>query len=153
MWTTAQIKTVGEPYCAEYTSADYNTTGQVWCSLKDKRGVMYFGSNTGLIVYDGNYWNTVQMDKEIPIMSLAMDTVSGKIYVGAMGDFGYLECNDLGSYEFKSIFDKIPEKKFKNLENSMNFPLFFTFLLTVTSVYVTIHSNKSRRPRAHPPAL
>ena len=91
MWTTAQIKTVGEPYCAEYTSADYNTTGQVWCSLKDKRGVMYFGSNTGLIVYDGNYWNTVQMDKEIPIMSLAMDTVSGKIYVGTMGDFGYLE--------------------------------------------------------------
>ena len=117
MWTTAQIKTVGEPYCAEYTSADYNTTGQVWCSLKDKRGVMYFGSNTGLIVYDGNYWNTVQMDKEIPIMSLAMDTVSGKIYVGAMGDFGYLECNDLGSYEFKSIFDKIPDQysRFSNI--------------------------------------
>ena len=68
---------------------------------------MYFGISGGTILeYDGVTWRKIFTPTSV-IRSLAMDD-SGKIWVGANADFGYLAPDATGSMHFVSILDKVP---------------------------------------------
>ena len=105
----AQIKTVGEPYGVTYNTTEYNVSAQNWCAVKDKKGVMYFGNSSGVLIFDGTYWNIVKTKNAAAVKALAIDTATNRVYVGAKSDIGYLETNSSGEYEFKSIIEKIPD--------------------------------------------
>ncbi len=104
MWAWAQMR----PYTLSYASTDYNASNQNWGTIKDKKGVMYFANNSGVLVFDGSNWNIIKANAAVK--SLAIDTAENKIYVGAKGDFGMLVNNEVGTYEFKSLKHLIPEE-------------------------------------------
>jgi hypothetical protein len=68
---------------------------------------MYFGNQTTLLHFNGNDWQAIEIPK-LTVRSLAKDN-KGTIYVGSIGDFGYLEPNLRGEFVYKSLLDKLPE--------------------------------------------
>lgn len=91
-----------------YTPDAYEGGAQNWALLQDSRGVIYVGSTSSLYEYDGVTWRKIFTPTRSTIRSLAADA-DGRIYVGAVGDLGYLEADANGETQFVSMVDKLPE--------------------------------------------
>ena len=96
----------GLPYIKNFTYEDFKTEGQNWTIVQDLRGVMYFGVNDGVLEYDGVSWHLIPISNKSAARSLAIDE-SGRIYVGAQGEFGYLAPDSLGQMRYISLLAKV----------------------------------------------
>jgi len=105
------IRNIGQPFIQNYSTKDYSAEYQNWAIAQDKRGVLFFGNNRGLLEYDGSIWRISQMQNKSAIRSIAIDT-DGKIYVGTLGEFGYLQSNSAGKYEYFSLSNRLKNIKF-----------------------------------------
>jgi signal transduction histidine kinase/DNA-binding response OmpR family regulator/ligand-binding sensor domain-containing protein len=90
-----------------YTPDSYDGGAQNWAVLQDARGVIYVGSTSSLLEYDGVTWRKIFTPTRTTVRSLAADA-SGRIYVGAVGDLGYLAPDAKGEMQFVSMLDKLP---------------------------------------------
>ncbi|MBV4360466.1 triple tyrosine motif-containing protein [Pinibacter aurantiacus] len=100
---------IGVPSITNFSKQVYEAGKQTRCIAQDKRGIMYFANDDGLLVYDGTYWNTYQLPNKSIVRSLMID--DEKIYVGGQQEFGYFyfdNTNTLSYHSFKSI---IPPKE------------------------------------------
>ena len=68
-----------------YPPEAYDAGAQNWALLQDARGVIYVGSTSALLEYDGVTWRKIVTPTRTTIRSLAADA-AGRIYVGAVGD-------------------------------------------------------------------
>jgi hypothetical protein len=82
----------GIPYITNFPPDVYKAAIQNCAIVQDKRGVIYVGNNDGVLEYDGIIWRLIKTPSLV--RSLAMDN-SGRIFVGIMGDFGYLQPDSL----------------------------------------------------------
>ncbi len=89
------------PFINNYTPQQYKSEGQIWAITQDKNGIMYFGTNTGIIKFDGTNWSKIKNLTQA-VRSLAIDS-KGTIYVGLTSDFGYLKKNKAGNQYFVSL--------------------------------------------------
>jgi signal transduction histidine kinase/CheY-like chemotaxis protein len=101
-------KELGVPLVRNFSQKELQFVGQVWGAAQDRRGVMYFASTRSVLEYDGATW------RKIPVPSatarqVAMDA-SGRMWVGAVADLGYLGEDANGSTRFVSLLDKIPQE-------------------------------------------
>ncbi|RLD74002.1 MAG: hypothetical protein DRJ10_17275, partial [Bacteroidetes bacterium] len=99
----ANFLNVGNPFITNY-NLDVNANGQIWAILQDKNGTMLFGGNKGIVVFDGREWNLVKMKVEPLVMKRYED--ADRILVGCDNDYGYLEKNEKGFYEYISLSQK-----------------------------------------------
>lgn len=99
----AQVNKNGLPLIRNYSAEEYNAHSQNWSIIKDKRGVMYFGNNFGLLEYNGAKWEVFDNPNSAALYSLAVDD-SGQIYYGADGDFGMMVPDSIGELDFFSIY-------------------------------------------------
>ncbi|HWI16230.1 MAG TPA: ATP-binding protein [Vicinamibacterales bacterium] len=76
--------------------------------LQDSRGVIYVGSTNALLEYDGVTWRKIFTPTRTTIRSLAAGA-DGRVYVGGVGDLGYLERDPAGLTQFVSLIDQLPE--------------------------------------------
>ncbi|OEK00593.1 hypothetical protein BFP97_03320 [Roseivirga sp. 4D4] len=106
--TAQQSYLYGLPYLQAYNPKDYDGLGQNWDVLQGDDGLMYFASKTGILTFDGKHWNTTLLSNFNTVRSLAKDS-NGRIYVGGIGDLGYLETDSLGAHKFTSLIDQVPE--------------------------------------------
>ncbi len=102
---------IGIPYLKNFSPKDYNADAQNWAIVQDRRGVMYFGNNSGVLEYDGVSWRAIPVANGSAVRALALDG-DGRIYVGAQGEFGYLapaqEDNRTGQVQYVSLRDSVP---------------------------------------------
>lgn len=98
----------GRPFVRTYAPLDVNAAGQNWAIVQDSRGVIYVGSQNGVIEFDGVNWRLIETKSLSTVRSLAIDD-AGVIYVGAALDFGYLAPDGTGLLQYVSLSDKIPE--------------------------------------------
>lgn len=89
---------------------------QVWNCVQDKKGVLYFGNSTNILEYDGKSWRKIFITSGVAIRSLIKDK-KGTIYVGAVGEFGYLKPNEKGEMTYQSISKNLNQeaKKFADI--------------------------------------
>ncbi|MCK4663138.1 MAG: SpoIIE family protein phosphatase [Bacteroidales bacterium] len=111
--TTSEL---GSPFIQNYTAKEYNASSQNWDIVQDKRGVMYFGNSQGVLEFDGNNWNIIEVTNNSVVRSLSIDK-NGTIFVGAIGEFGYLASNPSGKLIYISLKNKLKEsdKKFNDI--------------------------------------
>jgi signal transduction histidine kinase/ligand-binding sensor domain-containing protein len=108
---TSSRDETGRPFIRNYSPKEYGASTQNWAILQDQRGVMYFGNGVGLLEYDGVSWRLLTMPNQSLVRSLAMDQ-NGRIYVGAVGDFGYLAPSRTGgNMQFVSLLDRVPPEE------------------------------------------
>lgn len=99
-----------------YTPKEYGGFNQVWCSVQDKDGVLYFGTSTNIFAYDGRNWTAIPVVTGNPIRSMCLGE-DGTIYVGSYGSFGYLEKQISGKQLYRELSNQLPaaQKKFTDV--------------------------------------
>ncbi|MCK9639953.1 MAG: ATP-binding protein [Prolixibacteraceae bacterium] len=103
---------IGFPFIHNYTPFEYNNSTQFLAIAQDTAGIMYFGTNSGVLEYDGKKWITLPKINKTVVYSLAIDS-NGIVYVGAKDDFGYLQLNIKGEQEFRSLKFLIKDQELK----------------------------------------
>jgi signal transduction histidine kinase/CheY-like chemotaxis protein len=114
---------VGMPVLRNYSPREYGSIDpSVWCVLQDRRGVVYFGIGNTVVEYDGVTWRKIPVPSAT-IRSLAMDD-QGKIWVGAVGDFGYLQPDANGTLQYQSLLENIPpeQRNFNDVWQTLTTP-------------------------------
>jgi signal transduction histidine kinase/DNA-binding response OmpR family regulator len=98
----------GRPLVRTYQPIEIGGGSQTWCILQDRRGVLYFGVNSAVLEFDGASWRRIPVAATgAAVRSMAIDD-TGRIYVGSVGTFGYLEPDATGALRFASLIDRLP---------------------------------------------
>lgn len=104
----AQGINIGVPPILNYVKERYEAGTHNWDITQDKRGVIYFSNNEGLLEFDGTEWNTYQLENQTICRSVAIDN-SGNIFVGGQGEFGWFKPDSLGQLTYQSLIGLIPK--------------------------------------------
>jgi signal transduction histidine kinase/streptogramin lyase len=101
---------VGLPFLRSFRAGEeYMGHVQNWAIVQDQRGVMYFGNTNGVMEYDGHDFRMIPLSNGSIARSLAL-AADGTIYVGGVGDLGYLAPDSSGKLGFVSLRDQLPEE-------------------------------------------
>ncbi len=116
--SNAQVKNLGLPYLINYSSEQYGAAKQNWACIEDLRGLLYFGNTQGVLEFDGQNWTLINVtNNSLMVRSLAINK-KGRIFIGSLGEFGYLSPDTLGNLKYQTLTDKIPnekDRKFKDI--------------------------------------
>jgi len=95
--------TLGLPQITNYNGAQFNAGTQTWGMAQDKKGIIYFANNNGLVAFNGKYSRVYTLPNNTIVRSVAVDTLSGKIYVGGQDEMGYFLPNERGELVYTSL--------------------------------------------------
>lgn len=88
--------------------ADYRSGAQNWSVVQDQRGILYIGNvDGGVLEFDGVRWRRILVPDMTTVRSLALGE-DGRVYVGTVGDFGYLAPDEQGFMRYVSLSDELP---------------------------------------------
>jgi len=101
----------GLPFIRNFDPRSYGAAAQNWSLAQDRQGVIYVGNVDGAVLaFDGARWQRIAVPNRATVRSLALGA-DGRIYVGTVGNLGYLEPDAAGQLRFVSLLDKIPSKE------------------------------------------
>ncbi|MCW3116640.1 MAG: hypothetical protein JWM28_722, partial [Chitinophagaceae bacterium] len=101
----------GLPFITNYSAKTFGALPQTWAVVEDNRGIMYFGVQGTILEFDGVKWRKIALPPGgIIARSFTKDSM-GRIYYGAVGDFGYLGKDSLGQTITVSLLKYIPPSK------------------------------------------
>jgi signal transduction histidine kinase/CheY-like chemotaxis protein len=98
----------GRPFIRSYRPAELGGDGQNWAIVQDARGVVYVGSQSGVLEFDGATWRLIETPTLDTVRSLAIDA-AGRIWVGSVGNFGYLAADAQGQLQYVSLVSHLPQ--------------------------------------------
>jgi signal transduction histidine kinase len=92
-----------------YSPEEYEGAPMVWSALQSDDGLMYFGTSSGIVEYDGVSWRSLfKKNQVVSTYSLTKDDKGRIFYVGR--DFGYLDVNHKEGTKAVSLLHLIPEE-------------------------------------------
>jgi signal transduction histidine kinase/CheY-like chemotaxis protein/ligand-binding sensor domain-containing protein len=98
---------LGAPFIQNYRPEDYRAKPSNWAIIQDERGIMYFGNEQGVLLYDGAYWRLTKLPNHSTVHSLEQ-AADGRIFVGGTDEIGYLAYNQSGREIYVSLLNLIP---------------------------------------------
>jgi len=102
---------IGRPFLTYYSPKQYGAAAQVWSFAQDARGILYVGNGGGLLEYDGAKWRLIRTPGDVIVRDVARGE-DGRIYVGAVGNFGFLGPDADDQLRFVSLLDCVkPEDR------------------------------------------
>lgn len=96
----------GIPFIQNYKPRIYKASSTNYDIVQDARGLMYFANFRGVLEYDGVNWRLFPLANGAAVRSLASDSV-GTVYIGGIGEMGYLTPDSLGRLAYESLLPKI----------------------------------------------
>ncbi len=96
----------GTPFIKNFSPEEYSAEGQIWAAVQDDNGMMYFGSNSGVLIYDGHNWETIKLPNNSPVRSLCKNS-DGIIFAAAVGEFGYISQNENKGFKYVSLSENL----------------------------------------------
>ncbi|MEA2106387.1 MAG: hypothetical protein U9P82_06660 [Bacteroidota bacterium] len=90
----------GTPFITHFNEAKEFET-QNWSISQDYENIMLFANRRGILTFDGHEWNTIKLPY-IPFV-VKKNPYNHKVYVGTNNNYGVLEKNSLGLYEYISL--------------------------------------------------
>lgn len=102
--TPSQIKwnAKGAPPVIHYDKNDFHGDTQFWCMAEDEEGILYFGNNDGIVIYDGGQWHKISLPNKSTVRSLIC-TSDGTIYAGGFNEIGEIHKDEYGTYHYTSL--------------------------------------------------
>lgn len=85
-----------------FGSRDYKAALFNFSACEDENGIIYIANDNGVLEYDGSEWRLIRIKDYSAAVTLKLSP-DGKIYVGGVNEFGYLERNSFGQFEYKSL--------------------------------------------------
>ena len=113
----------GLPLMRNFTPKDYAAAPQNWAIVQDRRGVVYVGNNNGVLEFDGQRWRLIPVANNTTVNSLAVDA-NGRVYVGAVGEIGYLQPDAEGQMRYVSLLDRmsVADRQFAEVWSTFDTP-------------------------------
>lgn len=105
----SEVKRTGTPFIRNFPKTVYSGGTQNWDIAQDKKGFLYFANNNGVVRFDGFHWDFIDLGLTSPVRSVFIDS-GHRIFVGLINDFGIIELNRTGKYEFRSLKPLLPEQ-------------------------------------------
>jgi ligand-binding sensor domain-containing protein/DNA-binding CsgD family transcriptional regulator len=99
--------TIGLPDIVNY-SIEVTKGAQNRQIRQDKKGILYFANNEGVLTFDGIKWKTYPLPNKSIVRSIEFGP-DNKLYVGGQDEFGYFEPSANGQLVFHSLKSLIPE--------------------------------------------
>lgn len=119
MWMNISAQPAGvtplpgkSPYhIKNYKPGEYGGFNQTWQVLQDEQGLIFLASTSAVYTYDGVTWNGIPVKRGAATRQVFYDSTSKVIYVGSVQEFGCLEPDSTGYFEFHSFMDQLkPEE-------------------------------------------
>ncbi len=90
----------GSPLLTHFAESR-NVENQSWAICQDEDNIMLFAYRKGILTFDGKDWTTIRT----PVIPYAMckNPDDGKVYIGGDNNYGYLEKNISGLYDYVSL--------------------------------------------------
>ncbi|MBL8191933.1 MAG: response regulator [Acidobacteria bacterium] len=113
----------GLPFVTWYSPETYQAGSQVFSVEQDDRGLIYIGTGVGIREYDGSSWRSVATPHNSIVRALAKGT-DGRIYVGELGDIGYLQPDARGEMRYVSLLEFVPpeDRNFQDVVRALVTP-------------------------------
>lgn len=92
----------GAPIIRTYTPKDYGGRPKNYSVAQDKRGVMYFGNEDGVLEYDGASWRKIFLPDSNAARVLNVSR-EGRIFAAGTNECGYLAADTAGRLAFHSL--------------------------------------------------
>jgi signal transduction histidine kinase/DNA-binding response OmpR family regulator len=102
-------ETSGLKYFRNYPPGDYIIQPQNWGVVQDRRGIIYAANQGGVLEYDGVSWKRIMIPNQV-VRSLAVDD-KGTVYVGGLGELGYLGPDPQGQLKYISLTAHLEEER------------------------------------------
>lgn len=110
------------PRLTNFSGFDFKANEQFYAMIEDEHGILYFGNNDGVLIYDGERWNKVVLPNNSAATSLVRSE-KGQIYAGGYNELGEIKKDSFGNYIFLSLKDKfkLNESSFEYLWQAHSF--------------------------------
>lgn len=92
----------GKSRVIHYGKTDFSSDSQFWCMAEDADGVLYFGNNDGMVIYDGEDWTLVKLPNGSTVRGLYYAS-DGYVYVGGYNEIGRVDQDRYGRYRYESL--------------------------------------------------
>ncbi|HRI82304.1 MAG TPA: histidine kinase dimerization/phospho-acceptor domain-containing protein, partial [Opitutaceae bacterium] len=104
----AELSELGRPLMVNYSPRSYEGHNQVFGGFQAEDGLFYFTAGEFVLQYDGARWTRIKLPSPYTRgMTLGAD---GRIYVGAVDEFGYLARQADGSLRYESLVGRMPKE-------------------------------------------
>ena len=112
-WAAAaepELDELGSLYLRNISPKEHQANSQSWMIDQHPSGALYIGNQSGVLEYDGVTWRLIPIADRSVVRALAVGP-GDRVFVGSIGDLGYLEPGSSGSLEYRSLLDLIPESQ------------------------------------------
>jgi PAS domain S-box-containing protein len=99
----------GSPFIRTYSPKEYGASPYNWTLVSDPRGLLYIGNEGVVLEYDGSGFRKIMVSEEASVRALAVRE-DGRVFVGALGELGYLAGDEGGQMHFVSLRDQLPRE-------------------------------------------
>jgi diguanylate cyclase (GGDEF)-like protein len=100
----------GYPLIQSYEPTPPEASTEFFDATRDPRGVLYFGNVAGALVYDGAWWQRIEVGKGISALRVASDA-NGRVAVGGVDEIGYLAPDAHGTLSYVSLLGLLPPQQ------------------------------------------
>lgn len=84
-----------------------------WSATQDNEtGIMYFGTDLGVLSYDGTHFILIPIQEKLPVRSVL--ATNGRIYVGSYCEFGFFEKDENGLLRYESLSSRLGNDMLKD---------------------------------------
>ncbi|MCC7466076.1 MAG: hypothetical protein IT261_07400 [Saprospiraceae bacterium] len=104
-----QSVNLGDPPVLNFSKKQYKAGTQVWDIAQDKRGIMWFGNNEGLLEFDGIHWRLHPLPNHTIVRSVKPGA-EGRVFVGGQDEFGYFAPDEGGRLVYHSLREQVKEE-------------------------------------------
>lgn len=131
-----------------YTKADYGIETQFWAMAEDDDGVIYFGTNWGISILNGQQWLSVEIPKGSEVRALHQ-TRDNRIIVGGYNEIGEIKKDEFGQYYYVSLLDLMANEEIdfdfiwqiESIDNLLIFRSFTKLILLLENKVTVIPTN------------
>lgn len=98
-------------YIKNYTTADDKPIAQMWQGVQDKRGIIHIAATSHVYHYNGTNWSWTTVKFGSANRQISYDEKNDRLYVSSVSDFGYLDRNAFGAYQFVSFLPQLTDSQ------------------------------------------
>src|SRR3982750_1658136 len=99
-----------EPSLPEASTQSFGVTRDPRGVPRDPRGVLYFANLTGVLVYDGAWWQRIEVGKRRSAFRVESD-LNGRVAVGGVDELGLRAPDGHGTLRYVSLLGLLPPRQ------------------------------------------
>ena len=83
----------------------------MWQGVQDRRGIIHIAATSHVYHYNGTNWSWTTVKFGSANRQISYDEKNDRIYVSSVSDFGYLDRNAFGAYQFVSFLPQLTDSQ------------------------------------------